>query len=173
MTGSASGTGKTPVPLQSTFTKEIQVAGWGSCNVLLWHPLRLLGELSVNLVSPPPPLPNTGAELVFCFPRPEYVSMSAGEAQNPRAVMPRAFNAVFYRLTAFFVLGSLAVGILVPYNDAEMSAAFQANAPGAAASPYVVAMNRLQIRVLPDMYVPPPPPALEFNNTHRIPPSPC
>lgn len=172
MTGSASGTGKTPVPLQSTFTKEIQVAGWGSCNVLLWHPLRLLGEFSVNLVPPPPPLPNTGAELVF-FSRPEYVSMSAGEAQNPRAVMPRAFNAVFYRLTAFFVLGSLAVGILVPYNDAEMSAAFQANAPGAAASPYVVAMNRLQIRVLPDMYVPPPP--RPWNSTTRTgsPPSLC
>lgn len=77
--------------------------------------------------------------------------MSAGEAQNPRVVMPRAFNAVFYRLTAFFVLGSLAVGILVPYNDEEMMAAFQSNAPGAAASPYVVAMNRLQIRVLPDI----------------------
>lgn len=85
--------------------------------------------------------------------RPDYVSMAAGEAQNPRVVMPRAYNAVFYRLTAFFVLGSLAVGILVPYNDAEMRAAFQSNAPGAAASPYVVAMNRLQIRVLPDMYV--------------------
>ncbi len=37
---------------------------------------------------------------------PDYVSMAAGEAENPRAVMPRAFNAVFYRLTAFFVLGS-------------------------------------------------------------------
>lgn len=77
--------------------------------------------------------------------------MAAGEAQNPRVVMPRAFNAVFYRLTAFFVLGSLAVGILVPYNDEEMSTAFSSGAPGAAASPYVVAMNRLRIRVLPDI----------------------
>jgi len=66
-------------------------------------------------------------------------------------VLPRAFNAVFYRLTAFFVLGSLAVGILVPFNDEEMSKAFSSGAPGAAASPYVVAMNRLQIRVLPDI----------------------
>ncbi len=41
------------------------------------------------------------------------VSMAAGEAQNPRVVMPRAYNGVFYRLTAFFVLGSLAVGINV------------------------------------------------------------
>lgn len=77
--------------------------------------------------------------------------MAAGEAINPRVVMPRAFNAVFYRLTAFFVLGSLAVGILVPYNDEEMARAFTSGAPGAAASPYVVAMNRLQIRILPDI----------------------
>ncbi|TPX12022.1 uncharacterized protein E0L32_007325 [Thyridium curvatum] len=87
----------------------------------------------------------------FTIAGPDYVSMAAGEAENPRVVMPKAFNAVFYRLTAFFVLGSLAVGILVPYNDPEMSAAFKDNLPGAAASPYVVAMNRLQIRVLPDI----------------------
>ncbi|KAK3398263.1 putative carnitine transport protein [Sordaria brevicollis] len=87
----------------------------------------------------------------FTIAGPDYVAMAAGEAENPRVVMPRAFNAVFYRLTAFFVLGSLAVGILVPYNDAEMALAFSSGAPGAAASPYVVAMNRLKIRVLPDI----------------------
>ncbi|RYP51165.1 hypothetical protein DL768_003433 [Monosporascus sp. mg162] len=80
---------------------------------------------------------------------PDYVSMSAGEAENPRSVMPRAFNAVFYRLTTFFVLGSLCVGILTPYNDEEMVEAFNEGRPGAAASPYVVAMNRMGIPVLP------------------------
>ncbi|KAK3307578.1 amino acid permease/ SLC12A domain-containing protein [Chaetomium strumarium] len=85
----------------------------------------------------------------FTIAGPDYVSMAAGEAENPRRVMPRAFNAVFYRLTAFFVLGSLAVGILVPHNDAELKLAFSTGAPGAAASPYVVAMNRLRIGVLP------------------------
>lgn len=85
----------------------------------------------------------------FTIAGPDYVSMSAGEAESPRSVLPRAFNAVFYRLTAFFVLGSLCVGILTPYNDPEMVAAFKNGAPGAAASPYVVAMNRLGIPVLP------------------------
>ncbi|KAK4214408.1 amino acid permease-domain-containing protein [Rhypophila decipiens] len=85
----------------------------------------------------------------FTIAGPDYVSMAAGEAENPRMILPRAFNAVFYRLTAFFVLGSLAVGILVPYNDPEMTKAFSSGAPGAAASPYVVAMNRLRIGVLP------------------------
>ncbi|PHH92827.1 hypothetical protein CDD83_4736 [Cordyceps sp. RAO-2017] len=88
-------------------------------------------------------------QAAFTIAGPDYVSMAAGEAENPRAVMPRAYNAVFYRLTAFFVLGSLCVGILVPYNDPELTAAFRNAAPGAAASPYVVAMNRLGIRVLP------------------------
>ncbi|GAB7348428.1 hypothetical protein MBLNU459_g6851t3 [Dothideomycetes sp. NU459] len=85
----------------------------------------------------------------FTIAGPDYVSMAAGEAENPRVIMPKAFNAVFYRLTAFFMLGSLAVGILVPYNDAELKAAYADSLPGAAASPYVVAMNRLRISGLP------------------------
>ncbi|KAI5919066.1 amino acid transporter [Camillea tinctor] len=85
----------------------------------------------------------------FTIAGPDYVSMAAGEAINPRVVLPNAFNAVFYRLTAFFMLGSLCVGILVPYNDPTMTAAFTNGAPGAAASPYVVAMDRLGIPILP------------------------
>lgn len=87
----------------------------------------------------------------FTIAGPDYVSMTAGEAENPRRTLPRAFKAVFYRLTGFFVLGSLAVGINVPYNDAELIGAFKSSKPGAAASPYVVAMNRLRITVLPDI----------------------
>lgn len=88
-------------------------------------------------------------QAAFTIAGPDYVSMAAGEAENPRVVMPKAYNAVFYRLTAFFILGSLCVGILVPYNDSELIAAFADSKPGAAASPYVVAMNRLGIKVLP------------------------
>lgn len=87
----------------------------------------------------------------FTIAGPDYVSMAAGEAENPRVVMPRAYNKVFGRLMAFFVLGSLAVGINVPYNDPELKDAFSNGRPGAAASPYVVAMNRLGITVLPDI----------------------
>jgi yeast amino acid transporter len=85
----------------------------------------------------------------FTIAGPDYVSMAAGECENPRKVMPRAYNGVFYRLTAFFVLGSLCVGILVPHNDPELVNAFEKGLPGAAASPYVIAMNRLQIDILP------------------------
>ena len=87
----------------------------------------------------------------FTIAGPDYVSMAAGETINPRKVLPRAFNGVFYRLTAFFVLGVLCVGILVPYNDKTMADAFDNDKPGAAASPYVISMDRLNIPILPDI----------------------
>lgn len=81
----------------------------------------------------------------FTIAGPDYVAMAAGEAENPRKTMPAAFNAVFYRLTAFFVLGSLAVGLNVPHDDPTMIDAFKKDLPGAAASPYVLSMTRLKI----------------------------
>ncbi|KAK8917692.1 General amino acid permease AGP2 [Metarhizium anisopliae] len=85
----------------------------------------------------------------FTIAGPDYVAMTAGETASPRQVLPRAFKAVFYRLTFFFVLGSLCVGILVPYDDAGMAAAFKTGQPGAAAAPSVAAMKRLDVPVLP------------------------
>jgi yeast amino acid transporter len=85
----------------------------------------------------------------FTIAGPEYVSMTAGEAENPRKVLPKAYRSIFWRLTAFFVLGSLAVGILVPYNDASLISAYSNGAGGAAASPYVRSMDILGIPVLP------------------------
>lgn len=85
----------------------------------------------------------------FTIAGPDYVAITAGEAINPRKVLPKAFRSVFYRLTSFFMLGSLCVGILVPYDDPTLKAAFEDSKPGAAASPYVVAMNRLKVPVLP------------------------
>jgi amino acid transporter len=87
----------------------------------------------------------------FTIAGPDYVSMSAGEAENPRVVMPKAFNAVFYRLTTFFVLGALCVGINVPYDDKTLEAALKKTTANAAASPYVISMLRLRIQVLPDI----------------------
>ncbi|ELU45653.1 general amino acid permease (Agp2), putative [Rhizoctonia solani AG-1 IA] len=77
-----------------------------------------------------------------------------------------SFRTVFVRLILFFVLGSLAVGIvslwfsgfliltqtteqLVPYNDPILNAAISEGKPGAARSPYVAALTRLNVPVLP------------------------
>lgn len=85
----------------------------------------------------------------FTIAGPDYVAMTAGEAVTPRRTLPKAFNAVFYRLTTFFAIGSLCVGIVVPHNDGNLVDAFAEGRPGAAASPYVIAMDRMRIRVLP------------------------
>lgn len=82
---------------------------------------------------------------------PEYVSMAAGETENPRKVMPRAYKGVFYRLTCFFVFGALCLGIVCPYNDPDLLGAINSGAPGVAASPYIIAMQRMKIPVLPNI----------------------
>ncbi|KAJ7219477.1 amino acid permease/ SLC12A domain-containing protein, partial [Mycena pura] len=85
----------------------------------------------------------------FTIAGPDYVSMTAGEVELPRRTLPRAFNSVFVRLTIFFVLGSLCVGIVVPYSDPALLKALSDARPGAGASPYVIAMERMHIPVLP------------------------
>lgn len=49
---------------------------------------------------------------------PEFISMTAGEAENPRKLMRRAFSSFVWRLFLFFLGGALCVGIVIPYNDA-------------------------------------------------------
>ncbi|KAF9061914.1 general amino acid permease AGP2 [Rhodocollybia butyracea] len=85
----------------------------------------------------------------FTIAGPDMVSMAAGEAQTPRHILPRAFKSVFYRLTAFFVLGTFCIGTIVSYSDPKLLAAISDARPGAGSSPYVIAMQRLEIPVLP------------------------
>lgn len=80
---------------------------------------------------------------------PDYVSMTAGEAVNPRKVLPKAYKGVMWRLTVCFVLGTLAMGIVCAYNDPVLVHALNGGSTSAVASPYVIAMNRLNIPVLP------------------------
>lgn len=88
----------------------------------------------------------------FTIAGPDYVAMAAGEAQIPRKTMPRAFKTVFWRLACFFILGSMCIGIVVPYNDPDLADALTNARPGAGASPYVIAMQRLKIPVLPHIF---------------------
>ncbi|KAF8891305.1 amino acid permease/ SLC12A domain-containing protein [Infundibulicybe gibba] len=85
----------------------------------------------------------------FTIAGPDYVAMTAGEAELPRRTLPKAFNSVLYRLATFFIVGSLSMGILVPYNDSNLRSAISNARPGAGSSPYVIAMERLKIPVLP------------------------
>ncbi|ODV81684.1 uncharacterized protein CANTADRAFT_19302 [Suhomyces tanzawaensis NRRL Y-17324] len=86
----------------------------------------------------------------FTVVGPEYMSMVAGEAINPRKTMPTAFKTVLYRLALFYIGGALSVSILIAYNDPNYLK-LTSDASNAASSPYVVAMQNLQIKVLPDI----------------------
>ncbi|RKP29943.1 hypothetical protein METBISCDRAFT_23766 [Metschnikowia bicuspidata] len=87
----------------------------------------------------------------FMFSGPEYVSLVASETINPRKTLPSAYKQVFTRLTVFFIGGALCVGILVPYNDPTLQNTAGVTLPGAAGSPYVIAMQNLGISVMPDI----------------------
>lgn len=85
----------------------------------------------------------------FAVAGPDMLSLIAAETINPRKVMPQAFKTVAVRLVVFFVLSALAVGIVVPSNDPILLSAIEQGLPGAGRSPYVAAMTRLRIKVLP------------------------
>ncbi|KAF4338935.1 amino acid transporter [Fusarium beomiforme] len=84
----------------------------------------------------------------FVMGGPEYISMIAGEARDPRRTVPRAFKTIIHRLMIFFIGGCLCVGILVPYNDKTLTGGADTYS---GASPYVISMERLQIPVLPSI----------------------
>ena len=101
-----------------------------------------------------PSRPNTGRFLAFFYTLAnasfsyggvEMVAVAAGEAEDPRRNIPKAVRRVFWRILFFYVLGALAIGVLVPYDDPTLVKA-QLNGEGtAAASPWVVAIKNAAI----------------------------
>ncbi|KAL7621982.1 hypothetical protein AAE478_007483 [Parahypoxylon ruwenzoriense] len=83
---------------------------------------------------------------------PEFVGMMSAEAKHPRTYVKTAFKVVYWRIVVFFLGGALAVTILIPYNDATLNAVYQAgtgSSGSSAASPYIIAMKNMNIKVLP------------------------
>jgi amino acid transporter len=87
----------------------------------------------------------------FSYGGVEMVAVAAGEAENPRKNIPKAVRRVFWRILFFYVLGSLAIGVLVPYNDHNLLTAQKNNSNGAARSPWVIAIYRAGIPALPSI----------------------
>ncbi|KAI6089696.1 amino acid permease/ SLC12A domain-containing protein [Hypoxylon rubiginosum] len=90
---------------------------------------------------------NTAA---FAIGGPDFIANCAPEAVNPRRNIPKAVKRVIYRLIFFFILSVFFVGLLVPYNDPTMVSAL-ATGNGVAKSPFIIAMNKLDIPFLPDL----------------------
>lgn len=87
----------------------------------------------------------------FAYGGVEMVAVAAGETENPRKNIPKAVRRVFWRILFFYVLGSLAIGVLIPYNDGRLLDAQNSNSPGGAASPWVIASYRAAVPVLPSI----------------------
>ena len=90
----------------------------------------------------------------FTVVGPEYISMVAAEAKRPRIYIKNAFRTVYWRFLIFFGMGSLMVGIAVPYNDPKLDAIVNGSGEGggtATASPYVIAMQNLGVSGLPHL----------------------
>ncbi|KAL6787583.1 amino acid permease/ SLC12A domain-containing protein [Trichoderma sp. SZMC 28012] len=81
----------------------------------------------------------------FAFAGIEMIAVAAGETENPRHNIPKAVNRLFWRILFFYVLGTLAVGVLVPYTDDRLLN----GGAGVASSPWVIGISRAGIKVLP------------------------
>ncbi|CAI6095875.1 unnamed protein product [Clonostachys chloroleuca] len=88
----------------------------------------------------------------FTIVGPEYISMAAAETKHPSVYVKEAYKTVYYRLCFFFVVGALAVSVVVPYDNPTLRDLWFGTGTGngsAAGSPYVLAMSILGINVLP------------------------
>ncbi|KAL8650115.1 MAG: hypothetical protein Q9210_004009, partial [Variospora velana] len=81
----------------------------------------------------------------------EIMAVAAGEAKNPRYNIPKAVRRVFWRILFFYVLGSLPIGVLISYNEPRLLGAIENDEPGGAASPWVIAIYRAGVPVLPSI----------------------
>ncbi|KAJ3554850.1 hypothetical protein NM688_g2893 [Phlebia brevispora] len=84
-------------------------------------------------------------QAAFSFQGMELVAIAASETESPRRNIAKAVRRVFWRIVVFYMLGILITGMLVPYNDTSL----MSTAGTAAASPYVIAITRSGIKVLP------------------------
>ncbi|QGA20894.1 hypothetical protein EYB26_008604 [Talaromyces marneffei] len=84
---------------------------------------------------------------VYSFAGVESLAMAAAETKNPRHNIPKACKRVFARITIFYVLAILIVGMLVSSDDERLS-----NDSGTAAqSPFVIAASDAGIKAIPSI----------------------
>ena len=84
---------------------------------------------------------------VFSFAGVESIAMAAAETKNPRIAIPKACKRVFARVSIFYILAVLIVGMLVSSDDSRLN-----NYSGTAAqSPFVIAASAAGLRGVPSV----------------------
>lgn len=84
---------------------------------------------------------------VFSFAGVESVAMAAAETRNPRTAIPNACKRVFARVSLFYILAVLVVGMLVRSDDSRLDD----ESGTAAQSPFVIAASAAGIRAIPSV----------------------
>ncbi|PYH89274.1 arginine permease [Aspergillus ellipticus CBS 707.79] len=84
---------------------------------------------------------------VYSFSGVESLTMAAAEMQNPRQNIPRACKRVFFRVTIFYFIAVLIVGMIVPSNDPRLGS----ESGTASQSPFVIAAADAGIKVVPSI----------------------
>jgi len=72
--------------------------------------------------------------VMFGFQGVELIGVTAGEAQNPEVVLPRATNSIIYRILIFYIGSMIVIMSLVPWNQLEPQM-----------SPFVLVFDRIGI----------------------------
>ncbi|KAG5775232.1 hypothetical protein H9Q73_011097 [Fusarium xylarioides] len=85
----------------------------------------------------------------FSFAGTEMVGLAAAETSNPKKSLPAAVKQVFWRISLFYILSILLIGLLVPYDEPRLLGAKYGS--DAAASPFVIAIEMSGSDVLPDI----------------------
>lgn len=80
---------------------------------------------------------------------PEVITLCSLESEYPRRDLPIVCRRFVYRLLFFYIMGVLVIGCIVAYNDTGLLGAIASGASNAKASPFVIGMNNVGIKVLP------------------------
>jgi yeast amino acid transporter len=85
----------------------------------------------------------------FAFAGTELVGLAAAETANPRKSLPTAIKQVFWRITLFYIVSLLLIGLLVPYDEPRLLNGKSGS--DATASPFVIAIQNAGIAGLPSV----------------------
>ncbi|TKA82883.1 hypothetical protein B0A55_01175 [Friedmanniomyces simplex] len=128
-------------------------AGAGQHGYLGFHTWDSPGAFAPHLVEDNPSLAKFvgfWAVLIqagFSYHGTELVGIAAGETSNPRKTVPAAIKKTFYRILLFFVGAIFFIGLLVPYDNADLLN----GTTSAASSPFVIAAKLAGVPVLPSL----------------------
>jgi amino acid transporter len=90
---------------------------------------------------------STLVNALFAYIGTELIGVTVGEAENPRRNVPKAIKRTFWRILVFYVGGVFVIGLIVPSTSKQLFVANQSKT-GASASPFVVGITLVGIRVL-------------------------